>query len=185
MLGKSGSLSAGIMYGHFKTSLGLLRQSSHDLLEQWAKEKAGRNGAGLGHFSRAGVKTIFAAKWNFGSDLTGNMTRIINGFREKNKLPTSLPYKLVEYQKKLDPALLTEDNKQPDKAREILLEGLLDKALDSKKIDDDLRRAVLAVWQAGFKLSSRLTPQYRLQKDETVDHNVDGLLLCRYLASRT
>jgi len=196
MLGKSGSLSAGIMYGHFKTSLGLLRQSSHDLLEQWAKEKGGRNAAGLGHFSRSGVKTMFAAKWDSDGDLAVHLTNIIDGFRKKNKknekkreekykLPGSLPYKLMEYHKKLDPILLTENDEQPDKAREGLLQGMLDKALDGKKIDDDLQRAVLAVWQAGFKLGSRPSAQYCLQKDGAEDHHLDGLLLCRYLATRT
>jgi hypothetical protein len=91
----------------------------------------------------------------------------------------------MEYHKKLDPILLTENDEQPDKAREGLLQGMLDKALDGKKIDDDLQRAVLAVWQAGFKLGSRPSAQYCLQKDGAEDHHLDGLLLCRYLATRT
>ena len=180
MLGQGSSLSAGITYGHFKTRMGLLWENAHKMLDVFAKEKAGRAAAGLGHFSRSGPKTKFAAKWVLGQDikLDEAVEKIIEAFR-KNKIPSSLPYKLARYTQYLDPSILDLD--EEDCSR--VMNGLLAKALDGKGIDEGLRKAIHSVWNAGYSLATPADEQGFGRTYGEMDFTpLDGLFLCRYLA---
>ena len=185
MLGQGSSLSAGITYGHFKTRMGLLLESARTMLDVFAKEKAGRAAAGLGHFSRSGPKTRFAAKWNLTKDikLDEAVEKIIDAFK-KSKIPSSLPYKLTRYTQYLDPAFLGLDLDGEDSSK--VMNGLLSKALDGEGIDEGLREAILSIWRAGYSLSTRLNEQWFCRTPGEIDFTpLDGLFLCRYLAGCT
>ena len=178
MLGGGNSLSAGIMCGHFKTRMGLLLEGARTMLGVFAKEKAGRGAAGLGHFSRSGPKTRFAAKWRLSNDikLDEAVEKIIEAFK-KDKIPSSLPYKLARYTQYLDPVALDLDGGDIHK----VMNGLLSKALDGEKIDEGLREAILSIWMAGYSLSMQKDGFCRIP-EEIEFSPMDGLFLCRYLA---
>jgi len=152
MLGQGSSLSAGIMCGHFKTRMGLLLEGARNMLDVFAKKRAERGAAGLGHFSRSGPKTRFAAKWKLSKDigLDKAVEKIVEAF-EKDKIPSSLPYKLGGYTQYLDPMVLGLDDRDICK----VMNGLLSKALDGKKIDEGLRETILSIWRAGYSLYMR------------------------------
>ncbi|MFP7753704.1 type III-B CRISPR-associated protein Cas10/Cmr2 [Thermodesulfobacteriota bacterium B35] len=178
MLGSGCTMSAGIMYGHFKTPLGTLLHHSHILLDSWAKELAGRNAAGLGHFSRGGVKTMFAARWDTGiSGLADTVRRVRDGFAKEGTLPASLPYKLREQGRLLDPFALPSDGPRDQDKTKRIMNGLLRKAVGDGRVGEATGRAVLALWQAGCRLREH-------PGDRKVD-DLAGLFFCRYLSSRT
>ncbi|MFK5953736.1 MAG: type III-B CRISPR-associated protein Cas10/Cmr2 [Desulfobacterium sp.] len=197
MLGESGSISAGIMYGHFKTRMGLLLENAHTMLELFAKEKSGRNSIGIGHFSRSGPKTRFAIPWKSPSvfpqeptDHIQQITKVIEGF-QSDKIASTLPYKLKEYIQVVDPihAISDKTHKSDPSLRKNLLRGFLVKALEnSNKVDKELREALLSLWEAGYKLSHpnpKLHPNFcREPLDEKIDP-LAGLFLCRHLAGQT
>ena len=200
MLGESGSISAGIMYGHFKTRMGLLLENAHTMLELFAKEKSGRNSIGIGHFSRSGPKTRFAIPWKSpliphqeATDHVQQIIKVINAF-QSNKIASTLPYKLKEYTRIVDPIHTVPTdikNSAPDRLKKDLLKGLLAKALgdNSTNVDNDLKNALLTLWEAGYKLSNP-APQSqhpgfcRAPQEEEIDP-LAGLLLCRHLAGHT
>ncbi len=193
MLGKSGHISAGIACGHFKTRMGLLLRTSHTLLEEWAKERAGRQAAGLGHFSRNGIKTMFAAPWRLGADtkhwpisspdarmmLAEAVETVIDGFT-RGTLPKALPYKLVAGLELLDPSRLPATAEQ----RLALLTGMVRHATE-KPLQKDLLRAVLHLWSAGFYLSEpvkkNVPEKHGRQTTESRPQSLAGLFFCRYL----
>jgi len=178
MLGPGCSMSAGIMYGHFKTPLGKMLHYSHVLLDTWAKDMAGRNAAGLGHFSRGGIKTMFAASWDTGPfGLANTVHRVRQGFAEKNGLPASLPYKLREQCRMLDPFALKKDESLDQAMLRRIMQGLLGKAMGEGKVGDATEGAALALWQAGYQLETEA-------EDQEVD-TLSGLFFCRYLSART
>ncbi|MFZ5765367.1 MAG: type III-B CRISPR-associated protein Cas10/Cmr2 [Thermodesulfobacteriota bacterium] len=194
MLGKHCSLSAGIMYGHFKTRMGLLLEHARIMLDQVAKEKAGRSAAGMGHFSRSGPKTKFGAKWQVTetSSLKECMERIVNAFdgnknNKESKIPASLPYKLTEYTSLLNPfdrSLATGGEKNTEARR--LMKGLLNKALDGEKTDKQITEALLALWESGGRLVGAAQESGFCMNPESDEFNpLDGIFLCRYLAGRT
>ncbi len=193
MLGTSGSLSAGIAYGHFKTRMGLLLQTSHELLDDWAKDRSHRNSAGLGHFSRSGIKTMFAGRWDGGTpqgvlskagssaSLRDAVDTVVKGYLE-NRIPSSLPYKLSDSLRLFDPAEVV----QTPEEQKPLLEGLLVRAVDGP-IPLKLKEAVLALWQAGYRLEARSTALCEADSREEQKERIQplaGLFLCRYLAGR-
>lgn len=194
MLGAGAGLSAGIAYGHFKTRMGLLMQTSHELLDDWAKERSRRNSAGLGHFSRSGIKTMYAARWDVGTNkddlptktgsvysLAGAVDTVVRGYR-KNRIPSSLPYKLSDSLQLLDPDVVAA--KQEERRR--LLEGLLVRAVDGP-IPPELKEAVLALWQEGYRLETASTALCDRSNQQARHERIQplaGLFLCRYLAGR-
>ncbi len=179
MLGPGCTMSAGIMYGHFKTPLGKLLHHSHILLDSWAKDLAGRNAAGLGHFSRGGVKTMFAARWDTGIlGLADTVRKVRDGFAKEGTLPASLPYKLREQGRLLDPFALPSDGSlDQDNTTTRIMNGLLRKAVGDGRVDEATGRAVLALWLAGHRLREH-------PDDQEIDE-LAGLFFCRYLSSRT
>ncbi len=179
MLGESASLSAGIMYGHFKTRMGLLLENARSMLDTFAKEKAGRNAAGIGHFSRSGVKTRFAAHWNLKDiSLPNAIENIIMAYK-KGKIPAALPYKLTEYLNYVDPLALDLNEEESLK----LMSGLLSKAMDNKEIKKELKDSILHIWTAGNRLMNA-SKDIAICQQETKENfsPLDGLFLCRYLS---
>ncbi|HFQ89752.1 MAG TPA: type III-B CRISPR-associated protein Cas10/Cmr2, partial [Desulfobulbus sp.] len=175
MLGPGCTMSAGIMYGHFKTPLGRLLGASHELLDTWAKERAGRNSAGLGHFSRGGVKTMFAAPWDTGSLGLAHTVRLVrDAFAQPGGLPSALPYKLREQRRLLDPFDLERSAGIGEGEMARLMKGLLARAVGDAGVSDASLRAVLDLWKAGHVL-----------KECPDSDDLAGLFFCRYLAART
>ncbi len=185
MLGPGCTMSAGIMYGHFKTPLGRLLENSHTLLDTWAKGRAGRNSVGLGHFSRGGVKTMFAAPWDTGSQgLSRTVEMVRDSFADPRKgLPSSLPYKLREQRLLLDPFDLEENAGMGEEKTTRLMQGLLARAVGEEGVDDATRKAVLALWQAGRRLARSAADSGDGRRREVDD--LAGLFFCRYLGART
>lgn len=174
MLGKGHSLSAGIAYGHFKSPLqGLLRQSKH-MLARWAKDLAGRSAIGLSHFSRNGIKTEFAMKWQSDDNTFSNSQRfkeVVDGFR-KDKLPKRLPYKLCEHHRLLYELATDDDNKEK---LAVFIKGLFMKELGDANLDPKLGAAALNLWQQGLKLAMD-------EGSNNFNRAADGLLIARNLA---
>ncbi|MBF0108894.1 MAG: type III-B CRISPR-associated protein Cas10/Cmr2 [Magnetococcales bacterium] len=142
LLGKGASLSAGIVFAHFKTPMSELLHQAHHLLEEHAKERMNRNAVAASHFSRNGVKTTFAMKWSGGQGqgpdqgvASGLMNRIRSGFA-KGVIPGRLPYKLRDHAATLSAAWLAldrEKQEERDEKRQQLLTGLLHLALDGAR----------------------------------------------------
>ena len=196
MLGESGAISAGIMYGHFKTRMGLLLDNAHTMLELFAKEKSGRNSIGLGHFSRSGPKTRFAIPWKSApishqepTDHIQQIIKVIEGF-QSDKISSTLPYKLKEYTQIVDPIhTIPADTTNSVSLRKNLLKGFLVKAFEnSNNVDKELRDALLTLWEAGYKLSHpepKLHPNFCREPLEEKMDPLAGLFLCRHLAGHT
>jgi len=163
MLGKSGSISAGIAFGHYKTCLGDFLQRAKEFLEEYAKEKAGRNACAVGYFTRSGIKCCFPFKWkNF-----NNIIEIINKFQNE-KIAMSLPYKLQSYITRIEPLL--KDNQLDNKERRKILHGLVKKAMESGYTEED-------------KITQIITDVLDEALEYGLEEPVSGLFFCRYLAS--
>lgn len=190
-LGPYQSLSASIVYGHFKTQLSTMLRRGRWLLDHVAKETAGRAAVALAHHSRGGLKTEIALKWKLAlwpSTQMGAHTlidRVVTGFRN-GELPQRLPYKL----RAASGLLLAGEGAKDDQGRGAidervrrLAEGLLRQALE-KKVDADTVQAALDLWLAGYEHCRRKTARDgRADASGAPERFVDGLLLCRYLAS--
>ena len=192
MLGHGCSLSAGIVYGHYKTPLGVMLSEARRLLDEMAKERAGRRSIALGHFSRNGLKTQFAVSWDEGGRLKGTkiLKDVCNGFK-KNSLSRRLPYKLREIMPLVTAArrqiIKQEDHEKASIQWNRLIAGFFANACDSmeknifKKEDrktKEAKEAAFRAWKQGIKLYAEQdgTTPYPAEKA------VDGLLVCRYLA---
>ena len=163
MPGPHQSLSAGIVYAHFKTPLSAVIKKARTLLNQVAKEDKGRAAFAAAIYSRGGVKVEFGSPWQDEEESTptgwpekaARMDRVREAFA-KNQLPGRLPYKLRESAWALEAA----DGADNEKT---LLEGLVIRALSHGRVDPALVKDVVALWSE--------------------DSSAAGLLLCRALAS--
>jgi len=167
MFGKSGSISAGMAFGHFKSRMGDLLEEARELLEDLAKDKAERDAVAVGHFSRSGSKTRFTSKWQLKEHLTIEkvIEAVSQGF-EKEIIPRSMPYKLKEYSKKLYKLELFKADIRH------ILQGLVSKCIDRNTVlgEIDLKEAVYLLWEKGLTLRLR--------------EPLDGIFFSKYLASR-
>jgi CRISPR-associated protein Cmr2 len=194
-LGPFQSLSASVVYGHFKTQLSTMLRRGRWLLDHVAKSEAGRSAVALAHHSRGGLKTEIALNWDLpggtrwsGEDTAHELVQRVSEAFRKGDLPQRLPYKLRE----VSPLLLAAD----DEKREQLAKGLLSQALDQRPEEDSekelLEKAALRLWLEGHRhrvrkrqLEGSGTPnegQAPRLDEADAERFVDGLLLCRYLA---
>ena len=152
LLGAGVTLSAGIAYGHFKTSLGSLLHQTKILLEQRAKREAKRNAVAMSLHSRNGAKIEGVMKWcdNEGKAADYRMKQVVDGFRN-NVLAARLPYKLQAFA----PTLKGLGGKTDEESRAILLWGLFKSALDSTTLTTregrSTAKAAFALWQEGLR----------------------------------
>lgn len=168
LLGPHQSLSAGIVFAHFKTPLRGVIRAAHAMLDHKAKEEEGRAAFAAALWTRGGVKASCALRWYAAADPSradapdGHqiLVRARDAFRE-GKLPGRLPYKLREVAWAVDAAC-----KEPSDQAELdrLRRGLLTHALR----DAGLREG-LPIFEDVDKLWSR-------------DLQAGGLLLARGLA---
>lgn len=186
MLGKGQSLSAGIAYGHYKTSLaGLLRQSKA-MLETWAKDRAGRRAVGLSHFSRGGLKTEFALPWERdGISAYERFEMVRRGF-DCGNLPGRLPYKLRELNPVLRP-LLTGETPVNDESRAALLRGMFEQCLGAGTAGKAEADHAFLLWRQGLELALAKaqgeTPnKCGSEQSDPLARAADGLVLARLLA---
>ena len=190
MLGPFASLSAGIVFAHYKTPMSVLLKEVRDLLD-WAKEPfkdhapeevnklewQGRRAIAVRHFSRGGAKTRFALPWNIpgkSPEAHHTLKQVRDAFNTAGGLSSRLPYKLREVAPSAYYALqslharkLTD--KQLRQAKDSLLEGLFKTCLE--KSESKAAQAALDLWRAGIDLYPKDPDRY-----------TDGLLLCRALA---
>jgi CRISPR-associated protein Cmr2 len=189
MLGHQSSLSAAIVYAHFKTPLGPLVEHARRLLEQTAKDKMGRSAVALAHYSRNGPKSEIALKWRADGEPSNGASpdarritahrqvqEVVAAFRS-GELSGRLPYKLREVAYLADasraavgPTGSSDELPLPDRQ---LLDGLLGQAA-GRRLNQELAACVIDLWAAGF----------RLHPDDP-ERSVDGLLLCRSLRNHT
>lgn len=93
MLGQHSTFSAGVAFGHFKTSLRLLLNAAETGLNN--AKNAGRNRTSLSWFTRNGVKRQWIGLTR-GSDNRSNLEEIEKLTKLfESKIPRGLPYKLV------------------------------------------------------------------------------------------
>lgn len=159
MLGKHQSLSAGIAFGPYKTSLRRLRGAAARALAD-AKAAGGR-GAGLAWFTRNGAKLSWVAPLI--GEQPGSTKQILElaGRFASKKLPTRLPYKLREMSPMARAIHCAEVGLSEEEAN-LLLNRLVCRALDGAS-----DRAVLQTWRVG------------LERDD--ESSLDGLLIARAL----
>ena len=166
MLGPAQSLSAGIAFAHFKTSMSHLVRTTEHLLDDVAKNKAGRGAVAVKLFSRNADKAEFALKWRDEDDGPGReitahrrLQKVIDDF-QKGDIPARLPYKLRE---QLCMVGLIEEWPDQEKGGQ-LRRGMLRSAAEVR-IDED---ALLALWEQGVKLYP-----------DDPERSLEGLLFCR------
>lgn len=176
-LGPHQSLSASILYGHFKTPLALMLREARSLLsraKEYGKTHGWRGAVGLSHRSRSGPKSQIVLPWSSraatkigGEAIRSGMepqegpapdaheivAHIVDGFKHKPpRLARRLPYKLRE----VAPLLLVEP-----KWSERLPRGFLVRAND-RPLDEDLTRAALTLWRLGYEL--HVEPEMRSEQ---------------------
>ena len=171
MFGKSGSISAGIAFGHYKTSLGDLIATAKTLLEELAKDRANRSACGVGHFSRSGMKSNFVFKWAGSLYSLKNIDKIkaIAEAFKNDTLAMGLPYKLRTFLMKLGNLKAIENSGE----KRQIIHGLVAKEISEKRTEKnqvELNQAITDIIYEGFK--------------HGLDEPVNGLFFCRYLASR-
>ena len=192
MLGPRASLSAGIVYGHYKTPLTSMMRQCRYLLNHLAKDRAGRRAVALTHFSRNGIKTEFAFNWSAPGERQ-SAHRCFEKTRaafESGQLPARLPYKLRQIMpeaahalRHIDPEMKFENTDQVE-ARDRLLEGLFIRALDGKASEDAYY--AFELWKQGIRFylknpgGGKDEPECFKDKSERA---VDGLLLARALSA--
>ena len=183
MLGRGQSLSAGIVYAHFKTDLRLLNDHARHLLNDVAKHRCGGGAVAVSHFTRNGAKSEFAIPWSSGTGPPAAQQRmldVVDGFR-RGTLPGRLPYKLRD----LTDLALAESEPDPRQQEghaqvpsEAFLRGLLATALEMN-VAQHLRDAVIDIWTQGFRLHGAAAQPSR---EPVPERAVDGLFFCRALA---
>ena len=190
MLGKVQSLSAGIVFAHYKSHMGHRIREAEALLTDVAKEKLGRGSLAMRLHARNGLKSEFGLRWG---DTQGaivanrRMNTVIGGFRS-GAIAGRLPYKLREDLLALRGLDLWDDRpadhcvasveaadagEKHSQSRERLLRGLLKCAWEGDS-GGQVLELVLLIWKQGFELIG--------WNREQLARSVDGLLLCRALA---
>jgi CRISPR-associated protein Cmr2 len=191
MPGPYQSVSAGIVYAHFKTPLQCVIKQAKSLLDDQAKESKGRSAVAMSLWSRGGPKADTALRW-YGlpdqhddistrpraPDAAVRVRRLINAFRG-DQLPGRLPYKLREAAPHL--AALAED--ADGEKLDMLLDGFLKRATSDGSLSERLFSDVLALWKEGRPKVDELRKIRGMR--ERIDREaraLGGLLLCRALA---
>lgn len=180
MLGSSNSLSAGIVYSHFKTPLSRLLDLAEYLLDDLAKKKMGRGAVAMSHLSRNGLKSEFALNWGKpGEPVSAHrrMGKIIKAFYMGN-ISSRLSYKLREIMPFADAAIHNinindkMDDQEKEKKREQLLSGFLQAAMDTPLKSEELEKHILDLWLEGIR-----------QHPKEPERAVEGLLLAKAMSS--
>lgn len=161
MLGEHQAFSAGIAFGHFKTSLRLLRAEAVAARDA-AKAEGGRR-AGLRWFTRNGLKLRWTAPLIEGKGgSVDQIRRLALGFGSP-AIPGRLPYKLRET---LPTALAVVRSGRRD-----ILGGLVERALDG---NTEWAEAITGMWSTGFPIETG--------NGFDPEDSLGGLLIARALA---
>ena len=160
MLGEHQSFSAGVAFGHFKTSLRLLRAEALAARDA-AKAEGGRR-AGLRWFTRSGLKLRWTAPLQESAGGVEQIHALAKGFASR-AISGRLPYKLREA---LPSALAAVESERRD-----ILRGLVVRALDGGQAPID---EISATWAAGFPA--------KIEHDFDPEASLGGLLVARALA---
>lgn len=188
MLGGHQSLSAAIVYTHMKSHFGRAVHEAGRLLDDVAKDAAGRKAVAMAWWTRGDEKRQFVMNWSPGENGVPTahhlMQRLVDAFRSDaaDRLPGRLPYKLKEIGNavaalltgpKVNAAARIFDPRTPEEdiLRQLVLANL------ENKPHPDLVRAVVEVWRAGWKAWRPDDPA-----DEGWRRAADGLILARTLA---
>jgi CRISPR-associated protein Cmr2 len=176
LLGPGQSLSASIIYAHYKTPLSGLVKAAETLLEDEAKDRAGRGAVALRLRSRGGEKLTCALKWKSGEDPLGAyrlLSATTEGFRT-GRIPGRLPYKLRELSGLVHAARAShaQDTDKGHDALVRLARGLFAEACERGKSTQEWE-AACQLWLMGLGLG----------ESAHWDNPEAGLLLCRGLAS--
>lgn len=189
MLGGGQSLSAGIVYAHFKDHLGRLVTEAERLVNKEAKDRMGLGAVALSWRSRGGEKRCFAMKWRGEKPPKNNdddsvetsevpvqsWARIVEAFK-KEKLSKSLPYKLRE--RSLVAYLIAGQEKSGSLPSRDVLCNLAEKYAPGKREDENsLLNHVVTLWRAGFQ---KIEPTATAVQAGCA---ADGLAICRALAN--
>ncbi len=208
MLGGYQSLSASIVYGHFKTELGRMLATGRELLERFAKRRMGGGHVALGHYSRQGLKTRFAMPWRVSSEQSYEVfQRLVTAFASDSApnasrsaapdwgdalsgelpLPRRLPYKLRE----LPWATLSSLRDDAPSELDGLLLGWIEQSLDGVKPPREVQNALLWALKQGDVCTrpregdSDPSAAVAGAADGAASNGwVDGLVLARYLGSQ-
>lgn len=198
MLGAGHSLSAGIVYAHFKDSLGHLVAEAERLVDEDAKARLGRDAVAFSWRSRRGEKLRFAMHWRWPPGSTGQgdaqatlvvppaqtFARVASAFA-KGELSKGLPYELAERSLAAQVIACREGPGRlpsPEVLRNLLPSGALGSQEGSSASDrDTLRDQAVALWRAGFE--GAWASDDRRSARERAGRAADGLRLCRELAN--
>jgi CRISPR-associated protein Cmr2 len=154
-LGKAGkiSISAAIVIAHHKQALREVIRNAHEVLENIAKKRAGRNALAVRLSKRSGGDRDLCFKWEEAQDTSRlrSFQRIMRAVQEE-KLSPSLLYRIG------------------DKGMAILLAPLLEKkgGKGKKEEDEAVREKIIALFRYEVKHSNQ-------QKEELSDDEIEEL----------
>ncbi|MBT3386893.1 MAG: type III-B CRISPR-associated protein Cas10/Cmr2 [Desulfobacula sp.] len=110
--GKDISISAGILLCHHKENLSQMISNSHQLLNRYAKEKAGRNACAIELRKRSGGSRFFVRKWD--DTVWDSFTTIgkasAGGVKDIEAVSRSLVYRLEYYRDGIEAIIKIEEN---------------------------------------------------------------------------
>lgn len=188
------SLSGAIEYAHIKMPLTKVLHDAHDLLDNVAKERTGRNALAVRVWKPGGTALEWAQPWDIVQKNQSGVTEIeklVNIFREKNETDPQFSnkffYKIRDRFSILNPS---KEGKDPTLLFDQRTTLMAMEYINSGKNRKDENGHKLTMEEAVEKihpLIEQCTPQYRdadgvIQKTDFL--KADGALLIRFLAQK-
>lgn len=171
MLGRHQTLSAALIFAHFKTPLSMVLRQAEELLSEIKRAAPGwddRAGTGLAVATRGGFKVVGAVP-NARDGQRGQgletVARVMKAFRQGD-LPSRLPYKLASHESRLQ--AMVQDERIGTRAFQLLLE-------EETSAGPALKADARWLWERGWRWQ-------RHHGHRRPTTSVECLLACRALA---
>lgn len=132
--GEKISISAGIIIAHYKEPLTMVIKDSHNLLDFYAKEKAGRNACAIELRKRSGGSRYFYRKWD--DPAWESFNTLFNN--EQEILSNSLLYNLELYKDGIEAIIETYKNNEEELRKQCIafITSIVKKSIEKDLIKD-------------------------------------------------
>jgi len=172
--GQDISISAGILICHHKESLSQMIAETHNLLEQKAKDEAGRNACAIELKKRAGGSRYFIRKWNSVAWKSFKQIGELIVDKEKQQVSTSLVYRLDAFKPGIN-AIINSGLRKED-YRQLLIKFI------EKQID---RSAVGGQENIKKELAEKIVDIVVTEdKDSQPKYKPEGLIVAAFIADK-
>lgn len=173
--GKDISISAGIFICHHKESLTQMITEAHRLLDEKAKNEAGRNACAIELRKRSGGSRYFVRKWSDNpadKQAWDSFAAIGDAIKDKNKaqVSTSVVYRLEQLREGVN-AILSHHNWRP------MLEALILKQLDRSSVGDKNQQEIFASRIADIAV-------FKNAKQNKYDFKPESLVVAAFMAAK-